>query len=187
MPTPLSHPIVGVAAGHLFSRQKMPARFWILSAVCPVLPDADTIGFYLGVPYESFFGHRGFFHSLFFALLLGLYVVCVFFRKEKIFSKRWWLLSAYFFLITATHGILDAFTNGGLGIALLSPFDTTRYFFPWRPIQVSPLHIRPFLSAWGLRIMANEFLWVWLPSLLVIIVAALIRSKGAKKAQNIEP
>src|SRR5215831_7502105 len=47
-------------------------------------------------------------------------------------------LFAYLFLATASHGVLDAMTNGGLGVAFFSPFDTTRYFLPWRPIRVSP-------------------------------------------------
>jgi inner membrane protein len=57
-----------------------------------------------------------------------------------------------FFLITASHGILDAFTNGGLGIALFSPFDNSRYFFPFRPIQVSPIGAG-FFSMRGLRVL----------------------------------
>ena len=39
----------------------------------------------------------------------------------------------------ASHGVLDALTDGGPGVAFLAPFDDTRYFFPWRPIRVSPL------------------------------------------------
>jgi len=184
LPTPISHPIAGIAGGHVFAKKKMPLRFWVLTAICPALPDLDTIGFYLGVPYESFFGHRGFFHSIFFALLLGLYVVCVFFREERVLSKRWWLLSAYFFLITASHGLLDAFTNGGLGIALLSPFDTTRYFSPWLPIEVAPLYPSAMLSRWGLRVIGSELLWVWFPSLSVILSARVIRSRTVRKALN---
>jgi len=178
VPAGVSHPIVGLAAGHAFAREKMPLRFWVLSGVLPVLPDADTIGFYLGVPYESFWGHRGFFHSIFFALLLGVFVAGVYFREKRIGSKKWCLLAAYFFFITATHGILDAFTNGGLGIALLAPFDNTRYFFPWQPIQVAPLYPRAMFSAWGLRVVASELLWVWLPSILVIVLASIIRKRN---------
>jgi hypothetical protein len=37
------------------------------------------------------------------------------------------------FLATASHGVLDATTNGGLGVAFFSPFDNRRYFLPWRP------------------------------------------------------
>jgi inner membrane protein len=37
---------------------------------------------------------------------------------------------------TASHGILDAFTNGGLGVAFFAPFDKTRYFFPVTPMKL---------------------------------------------------
>ena len=93
----------------------------------------------------------------------------------RIFSTRWFFYLLLFFLISASHGILDAFTSGGLGIALLSPFDHTRYFFPWTPIEVSPIGIRAFFSNWGLAVMKSEFVWVWLPSLFIAVVGRVIR------------
>ncbi|MDM8549814.1 metal-dependent hydrolase [Desulfobacterales bacterium HSG2] len=175
MPSVVTHTVVGIAAGKIFANEKMPARFWILSVFCAVVPDADVIGFYLGVPYGHFFGHRGFFHSPFFGLILSLLIVTLFFSQEKTFSKSWLLYALYFFLTTASHGVLDAFTNGGLGIALLSPFDNTRYFFPWTPIRVSPLSLEAFLSERGVRVIASEVLWVWVP---VIFLVALCRERG---------
>jgi inner membrane protein len=65
-------------------------------------------------------------------------VTAVLFREEMLFSGRWFFYVIFFFLLTASHGILDAFTNGGLVIALFSPFSNERYFFPWTPIEVSP-------------------------------------------------
>ena len=44
----------------------------------------------------------------------------------------------FLFLAIASHGLLDAFTDGGLGVAFFAPFDSTRYFFPVTPIEVSP-------------------------------------------------
>jgi len=38
-------------------------------------------------------------------------------------------LFAYLFLATASHGVLDAMTNGGLGVAFFSPFDNRRSRF----------------------------------------------------------
>ena len=67
--------------------------------------------------------------------------------------------------ITASHGFLDAFTNGGLGVAFFSPFDPTRYFFPWTPIEVSPIGAVRFFSQRGLLVIISELRWVWLPSL----------------------
>jgi inner membrane protein len=106
---------------------------------------------------------------------LSLFVVTVFLRSAEIFSRDWFFYFAFFFLLSASHGILDAFTNGGLGIALLSPFDPTRYFFPWTPIMVSPIGLKAFFSKWGLMVMKSEFLWVWLPSFFIVVVSTVIR------------
>lgn len=75
--------------------------------------------------------------------------------------------------MTATHGLLDAMTNGGLGIAFFFPFDNTRYFFDWRPIQVSPIGIRNFFSEWGLRVIISEAVYIGLPGLGLLMVAIL--------------
>jgi inner membrane protein len=64
---------------------------------------------------------------------------------------------------------LDALTNGGNGIALLSPLSNNRYFFPWTPIEVSPLNIKAFLSQRGLIVLTSELLWIWLPCFLFIV------------------
>jgi len=150
----------------------MSARFWVLSVLCAVIADADVLAFKFGIPYSHMFGHRGFFHSLFFALLLGIFVGFAFFPERGIYSRAQWMIVAYFFLLAASHGILDAFTDGGLGIGLFSPFDNTRYFFPITPIEVSPLSIRGFLTGWGIRVLMSEFVWVWVP---VLAVALFIR------------
>jgi inner membrane protein len=62
-------------------------------------------------------------------------------------------------------------TNGGIGVAFFAPFDAGRYDLPWRPIVVSPLGIRRFVSAWGVAVVASEAVWVWLPAAIVAAVA----------------
>jgi inner membrane protein len=79
-------------------------------------------------------------------------------------------LFLYFFLCAASHGVLDAMTNGGLGVAFFSPLDTTRYFFPVRPVLVSPIGIGDFFSAQGVRILVSEATWIWLPSCVALVV-----------------
>jgi inner membrane protein len=181
LPSVISHAVVGLAAGITFAPQDVPKRFWVLSAFCSVIPDADIIAFSFDIPYQHLFGHRGFFHSPFFGLLLSIFIVLIFFRDKEMFSKQWFFYLIFFFLLSASHGILDAFTNGGLGIALLSPFDKTRYFFPWRPIMVSPIGVIPFFSKWGLAVIKSELLWVWLPSFLMVITSAVIRVMASKR------
>jgi hypothetical protein len=92
--------------------------------------------FPLGIRHEGMFGHRGLSHSLVFALVVSLIVS--FLALPRI-PQRWtrFLLLCYFFVVTASHGILDAMTDGGLGVAFFAPFDDTRYLFPFRPIKVT--------------------------------------------------
>ncbi|MBT8367750.1 MAG: metal-dependent hydrolase [Deltaproteobacteria bacterium] len=175
MPSAISHAAVAAAAGIAFAPQGVPPRFWPLALICSVLPDADVMAFAFGIPYHHYFGHRGFFHSLFFALMLSLFVTSLFFREEMLFSGKWFFYAIFFFLLTASHGILDAFTNGGLGIALFSPLNNERYFFPWTPIAVSPIGIKAFLSKWGWVVVKSEFMWVWLPAFILAVVSTAIR------------
>jgi len=148
----------------------------MLSLACASLPDLDVIGYrWLYIPSYEFFGHRGFFHSPFFAALLSIVIVYLFYRYERLFSKSWWKYRIYYFVLTASHGVLDALTNGGNGIALLSPITNERYFFPWTPIEVSPLSIGGFLSQRGLTVLKSELLWIWVPCFLLSIFLIIKR------------
>ena len=176
MASVFTHAFFALALGKVCAASaEMPARFWVLSALCAVVPDADVVAFLFGVAYGDVLGHRGLSHSLLFALLLACAVVAAFFRGKG-FRKG--ALVVYFFLVTASHGALDALTDGGLGVAFFAPFDATRYFFPWRPLVVSPIGVGSFFSEWGLAVILCEFVWVWLPSLLVVgVVRALRRAR----------
>jgi inner membrane protein len=174
MPSVFTHAFAALALGKVSTGEKRRARFWLLTAFCAVLPDADAISFYFRLERGSMFGHRGFTHSLVFAWLLALLVVWLAFRETRAFSKGWWKLVVYFFIVTASHGLLDALTDGGSGVAFFAPFDATRYFFPWRPIEVSPIGLR-FFSDRGLEVIASEFMWVWIPATLLVLFAWLYR------------
>lgn len=181
MATPFSHVIVAGTVGLAVGPPKPPLRWWVLGALSSMLPDLDAVGFWLGVPYEHPWGHRGITHSLVFAALLGVAVVAVFFRaaRWRVWRPRLWL---FFFLATASHGVLDAMTNGGLGVAFFWPIDDSRYFFPFRPIEVSPISILGFFDARGLAILQNEALWVWLPSLLAAMGIGLLRRRARMRS-----
>ena len=155
--------------------KKTNLKFWTLIIFCAVVPDLDAIGFWMGVPYDSMYGHRGITHSFFFAALLAFTVTYFFYREEKTFSRHWWVLLAVFFVATASHPMLDAMTNGGRGVAFFAPFNDARYFFAFRPIKVSPISITRFFSARGWEILKSEFVWVWIPSFIIIGIAAAIK------------
>jgi inner membrane protein len=179
MASVFTHAFAAAALGGVWAGGRMPARFWMLAMVCAVLPDADVAAFFFGVPYGATFGHRGFTHSLVFALGLALAVVALFFRESA--NKP--ALVVVFFLATASHAALDALTNGGLGVAFFSPFSDRRYFFPSRPIQVSPIGIGSFFSERGLAVIRSELLWVWLPSALALAAAWLWRRRAVDSSQ----
>jgi len=166
MPTILTHAISAGALGSAMLPSGLGARPWALGVTCAMLPDLDVLGFKLGISYSSMLGHRGLSHSLAFALSLSILVTVLGFRAVRWDAARIriWL---FLFVAAASHGILDAFTNGGLGVALLAPFAAERYFFPVTPIQVSPIGWG-FFSERGLRVLASEMLWVWAPSLAVL-------------------
>ncbi len=172
MPTIFSHAIFAIAVGRAYTSEPLPIRFWVLTALCAMLPDADVIGFAFGVRYNTLLGHRGVTHSLAFAILAGSVVAAVGFRKARSFCTT--NLALYFTLVTFSHSMLDMLTNGGLGVALLAPLSAKRYFLPWRPVEVSPIGVG-FFSGRGLDVIASEILWIWLPALCVLAVALIYR------------
>ena len=174
MASVFSHAVTALSIGTCFYHPRVPKRVWAVAAMCSAFPDLDVIGFRLGIPYGDFWGHRGFTHSLVFVALLAGVTMIVGFRSGVPELGRIPLLS-YLFLATASHGVLDAMTNGGFGVAFFSPFDTSRYFLPWRPIRVSPLSFGRFFSSQGYLILQNELLWIWLPAGLFALLVLMLR------------
>jgi inner membrane protein len=193
MPTILTHAVVGAGLAWLVSRGGLAAdrrpgaaseghgavlsgtrrrRLLAgLSAALAVLPDADVLGSELGVPWGSVWSHRGVSHSLTAAVVAGAAIAFGVSRSRPGSRTR---LAAYFALVTASHGVLDASTNGGVGVAFLAPFRADRYFFPWRPIEVSPLGLA-FFSQRGVDVLQSEIGWVWVPLGVALGAAALVR------------
>ncbi|MDF2756588.1 MAG: rane protein [Nitrospira sp.] len=66
MASPLTHALVGAT---LAAACHFPWKLWVVGVASALLPDLDAAGYWLGVPYGSFWGHRGFTHSIVFAVL----------------------------------------------------------------------------------------------------------------------
>ena len=175
MPTIISHGIAAVAIGKVFTAKRLPMRFWVLSILCAMLPDIDVVGFAFGIRYSDMLGHRGLTHSLPFALVVGLVAAWITLQKAPQGTRTGFAFFVYFFIVTASHGLLDAMTNGGLGIAFFAPFSNVRYFLAWRPIEVSPLGLDVFFSS-PLPVLWSELKWIWVPSALVVSAAQIVRS-----------
>jgi inner membrane protein len=183
MPTIMSHIAVPLATGLGLGKRTIPRRLLAAGVLASILPDFDVAGFHFHIAYADNFGHRGAMHSLLVALLIG--------SLAALFSRwllaRRWVVFAFVTFSAASHGLLDTLTNGGLGVALLWPFDTQRYFAPWRPIEVSPFGTHVFSSARGLAVLESELLWIWLPALCVCAGLILIRKfMGNQSASTME-
>jgi inner membrane protein len=140
-------------------------------AAVSMAPDLDVIGMALGVPYGAPWGHRGATHSLVMAAALGL-TFALLARGRGAF----WRTALLATVVAASHGLLDAMTDGGRGVALLWPLSARRYFLPWRPIPVAPIGA-DFASSEGLRVACWEIL-VFLP---LLVYALWPRSKRERR------
>lgn len=164
MASAFSHAYVALSLSSGFPARQLPRRWLLLGMACAVVPDVDVIGFRFGIHYGDLLGHRGITHSLAFAAVLSLLVAaCVSSPNLQGTNKR--ILALFLFVVTASHGLLDAMTNGGLGVAFFAPFSSARYFLPFRPIEASPIGIAAFFSHRGVEVLETEVLWIWLPLL----------------------
>lgn len=177
MATIFSHPAVPVAIGLALGQKIIPRSLLLAGMLCSIAPDLDTIGFIFRVPYDSPFGHRGFTHSIVFSLVLALLCTAL--------SKRLNARPAAVFLFTfasaLSHGLIDAMTDGGRGVAFFWPFSDERYFFPYNPIPVSPIGGR-FFSVRGLYVFTSELAMLWLPALAIGGVGYAFRKQQEKPA-----
>ena len=162
VPTVFSHIAVPLTLGLAIGAPAIPRRLLLAGLVASVLPDLDVVAFRLGIGYSHELGHRGFSHSLLFAIFLGAAAALL---ARSLHAKP---KVAFLFILAAaaSHGLLDMLTNGGLGVALAWPFSGQRHFFPWQVIEVSPLSVRRLLGPAGLAVLKSELLWIWVPSAL---------------------
>lgn len=151
-----------IAVGMAVARAHEGRFSWkaaVAFATVSMVPDLDVIAFRFGIPYGAPFGHRGATHSVVFALLMGV--------VGWLLTKSNKSAGAVAFTVL-THPLLDALTDGGLGVALWWPFSADRIFFPWNPLPVAPLGSRIF-SDRGLHLLLVEaayFIPLWLYALM---------------------
>lgn len=137
-------------------------RLMIVAAVLAVLPDLDLLSAIFEVRAYEPLGHRGLSHSLVIAVLVGVAAALFFFRD-------WRRAAPVLVAAAASHGVLDAFTSGEVGVALFAPLSDARVMSPWKLLPSCPIGGTELLGAWGLFTIANELLFLLLP--LGILVA----------------
>jgi len=168
VPTVFSHPAVPLALGVGLGAEIVPRRLLLAGVLVSALPDLDVITLGWGVPYSSGLGHRGFSHSLLVAAGMALAGAATAPALRAGVGR----VFVFLFVAIASHGALDAFTNGGLGVAFLWPWSGERFFAPeaLRVIEVSPIGLGRFLSARGVVVLESELRWIWPPALAVSLM-----------------
>lgn len=178
MPTVMTHAAVPLALGLALGARAIPPRLLVAGALAAMLPDADVVAFKFGIAYADDFGHRGASHSFVFAALIAALgaLAAPWLRAPPRRAAAW------LFLCTVSHPLLDAFTNGGLGVALYWPWSEQRLFAPWRPIEVSPIGAR-FFSLRGLQVLWSEARWIVLPAFALGLCGVALRRLTAPRAE----
>lgn len=164
-----THLYTGAVLGWGLGPAQRRGQVLALGAACAALPDADVWGWYAGIEPRTLLGHRGFTHSLSFALLWAALLTAVLRRHwpEPGAPRRLFWLG---FAATASHGLFDAMTyGGGHGVALFAPWTAVRVHLPWRPVLVAPLGVQNFFSDYGWRVLQSELLWLWLPVTVLVL------------------
>ena len=178
MPTNITHAIPAIAVGLGLGKKIIPVNVMVTGALISSIPDLDMIGTrYFGIPWDSIYGHRGYTHSISFAMLVAL-LAASFFNKSS-FKK----IFLFFSFCMLSHGLLDSCNAGGLDVAFLWPLTDHRYHGLFQPIMNVHVSFRGlYLSAKGFPVFISEFIWVWIPFLFIFLFLkfnglALIKSK----------
>ncbi len=136
----LTQVVLGAAIGEAVGGRKMgiKAAFW--GGIAGTIPDLDVFltGFYH--PIDGALIHRGFSHSILFAIAFSPLFAWILFRlyKRKYEFKTWWLL---FFFGIITHPMLDTFTNYGTSLLWPNPVRLALDSV----FVIDPLYTVPFL------------------------------------------
>jgi len=177
MASAFSHIAIPVCLAIGLKIPKIPKSLIFLGMVLSILPDIDVIAFKFGIAYSSQWGHRGFTHSIVFCAIFSAFLMPL----SSYFKTSKCVVFGFSFISLFSHAILDAFTNGGLGVALLWPFEHARYFAPVAPIEVSPIGIRNFFTARGLEVIKSELFYIWLPCLSLGLLARFTSKRFISK------
>jgi len=137
----LTQIVLGAAVGEAVAGRKMGAKAALWGAVAGTVPDLDVFLRNFYHPFDAALVHRGFSHSLLFALLAAPVFGWLFFKlyKQRYTLRSWTLLWG---LAIVTHPILDMFTN--YGTQFLWPFDFRITFNT--VFVIDPLYTVPFMA-----------------------------------------
>lgn len=159
MPSPVAHSLIGASlVAALLPRRP---RYWAWLAAGAVLANAADLDFLLVFALRSRAWHRGFTHSLAFALAV---LLCFLFALGRRRARE----AAALGLAYASHAVLDfATTKAGGGLELFWPFSADRLGLRWWGLSEIPSRLPP---AEILKWLSLEFVLFAPPLLLLILL-----------------
>jgi inner membrane protein len=150
MPSSIAHASVAILLSPILADRPIAPRLIGITAIAAALPDIDAIGRPFGHgDILVLGGHRAVTHSVFFALAAAAAIAAVISRGNSDVNR--WRISAYVAAVVLSHGVLDAFTTYGEGVAFFAPLSLHRWKSSWQPFD-------GFLS---------EVVAIWLPAVLM--------------------
>lgn len=138
----LTQIVLGAAVGEAVLGKKIGNKAQLYGAIAGTIPDLDVLARLVTDPITSTELHRGFSHSVVFALLAAPILGWLVNQIERRYDLGWRPWAALFFWGIFTHPLLDAFTTWGTQI--LWPAD-------WRVafnsiFVIDPLYTLPFIT-----------------------------------------
>lgn len=138
----LTQIVLGSSVGELVLGKKIGNKAILWGAIAGTIPDLDVVLNFLTDDVSATEMHRGFSHSILFALLITPiigFIAKTIHKKECDVNYKNWMW--FFFWVTITHSLLDAHTTWGT--QLFWPFD---YRVAYQNIFViDPFYTLPFL------------------------------------------
>lgn len=137
----LTQIVLGASVGEAVLGKKVGNKAMLYGAIAGTIPDLDVLTRYFVDTVTAIEWHRGFSHSIFFAILhapLFGWLIYKIERKSRATFVDW---SRLMFWGLLTHPILDAFTTWGT--QLFWPFDLRLAF--QNIFVIDPLYTLPFL------------------------------------------
>ncbi|OAD90773.1 metal-dependent hydrolase [Aequorivita soesokkakensis] len=132
--------VLGAAVGEAVLGKKIGNKAMVLGAIAGTIPDLDVIANYFTDTVSALEIHRGFTHSIVFAVIFGLFFGWLLSLWDKRASLKQW--SWFWFLCFVTHPLLDAHTTWGT--QLFWPFDLRLAYK--NIFVIDPLYTLPFLG-----------------------------------------
>lgn len=131
--------VLGAAVGEAVLGKKIGNKAIVLGAIAGTIPDLDVIANYFTDTVPALEIHRGFTHSIVFAVIFGLLFGWLLSLWDKRATLKEW--SWFWFLCFVTHPLLDAHTTWGT--QLFWPFDLRLAYK--NIFVIDPLYTLPFL------------------------------------------